>query len=63
MRLLGRAIQASARAVQDEIETVASAVVGVGVIALAALTFVLAVALPIGGLYLLVRFVKWAWMD
>jgi hypothetical protein len=46
------------------VETLSSAIVGVGVIALSVLTFVLAVAVPLGGLYLLVRFVKWAgWIE
>jgi hypothetical protein len=51
MRFLGRA------------ETLSSAIIGAGVIALAVLTFVMGVAVPLGALYLLVRFVKWAWMD
>lgn len=28
-----------------------------------AVSFALSIAVPLGGLYLLVRFVKWAWTD
>jgi hypothetical protein len=49
--------------VQDLIEALASVIVGVGAVGLAALVVGLTVALPLGGLCLLVRFVRWAWMD
>lgn len=60
---IGRVVVNAARRVQDILEVVIDAILWIGGFGLAALMYLLMLVMALGALYVLVRFVKWAWTD